>query len=589
MTKHSTRFFCFFSLPFLLFAQNEFSGKEKNLVFTQVTVIDATGASPQPDMTVVITGNRITALGKTGKVKIPQEAQVIDAAGKFLIPGLWDMHVHWNLKEFVPLFIANGVTGVRIMWGRPHHHAWRTEIAGGKLVGPRMIIASPLIDGPKPIWPGSVAVSNETEARQAVLKAKEDGADFIKVYSLLPRAAYFALVDEAKKQGLPVAGHVPVLVRVLEASQAGQKTIEHLEGIFAACSPREEEWLAHNAQSLLDSSIYRFTAFLRDEARRLAEYDGQKAAHLFARLQQNDTWQCPTLTVLRSEAFLNDTSFTHDPRLKFMPRSVRDSWSPANDEEKTTEHYANARKVYAQSAELTSAMQRAGVGILAGTDALNPYCFPGFSLHDELALLVQAGLTPMAALQAATRNPAKCLGMLDSLGTIEKGKIADLVLLEANPLTDINNTKNLAAVVANGTFFSKTALQEMLANIEKIANKKALADTLLKTIAEQDVAAAIQQYHRLKATQTDEYDFGERELNRLGYRLLRAQKLPEAIAIFKLNVEVYPHSANAHDSLGEAYLAGGDQALAIASYKKSLALNPQNANALEMLQKLGSN
>ncbi|MGH7451444.1 MAG: amidohydrolase family protein [bacterium] len=579
-------------MTFTGYAQNQ--TPSQSLALIHVTVIDATSAPAQLDMTVVITGNRITALGKTGKVKIPQDAQVIDAAGKFLIPGLWDMHAHWNLKEYLPLFIANGVTGARIMWGRLAHHAWRKEIASGALLGPRLIIASPIIDGPNPIWPGSVAVSNAAEARQAVIDAKQNGADFIKVYSLLSREAYFAIVDEAKKHGLPIAGHVPETVSTLEAAEAGQKSIEHLEGILLACSSREAEWRKEiiDAQAKSDSAEYDFAEFIRDEAKRASEYSEQKATTLFGRFVKNGTWQCPTLTVLHSEAFLDDENFRNDARLKFMPKSIKASWDPKSDPElanTSAEDYATAKKVYQKSVEITGAMKRAGVGILAGTDVLNPYCFPGFSMHDELALLVQAGLTPMEALQAATLNPAKYFGIQDSLGTITTGNIADLVLLEANPLADINNTKSLAAVVVNGKLFPKLALQEMLVNIEKIANKKSIADTLFKTITEKDMPAAIEQYHHLKMTQASDYEFGERELNRLGYRLLREQKLLDAIAIFKLNAEAYSQSANVYDSLGEAYMTNGDKALAIESYKKSLALNPLNTNAAGMLKKLKAN
>lgn len=563
----------------------------QTLAFTHVTIIDATGAPPQADMTVVITGNRITALGKSGKVKIPNNAPVIEATGKFLIPGLWDMHAHWNLQDYLPLFIANGVTGARLMWGRPAHHVWRQEIARGARLGPRLIIASPIIDGPNPVWPGSVSVSNEAEGRQAVIAAKQNGADFIKVYSLLPREAYFAIVDEAKKQGLPIAGHVPETVSVFDAAESGQKSIEHLEGILLACSTREAEWRKEiiTAQEKADSVEYGFAEFVRDEAQRASEYSEPKAAALFNLFVKNGTWHCPTLTVLRSEAFLDDEIFRNDARLKFMPKPVRDSWDPNRDPELanfTAEDYAATKKVYRKSVAIVGAMKRAGVSFLAGTDVLNPYCFPGFSMHDELALLVQAGFTPMEALQAATLNPAKYLGTLDSLGTIAPGKLADLILLDANPLADINNTKSIAAVVYNGKLFSKPALQEMLTSIEKIANRKAIADTLYKTISEKDVAAAMQQYHHVKATQVNEYEFGEHELNRLGYRLIREQKLAEAIAIFKLNAEVYPQSANVYDSLGEAYLTSGDKASAIENYKKALALNPQHANAAEKLKKL---
>ena len=219
----------------------------KPLVFTHVTIIDVTGAPAKSDMTVAITGNRITELGPSTDMRVPQGAQVVDATGKFLIPGLWDMHVHWYRydKAFLQLFPINGVTGVRVMWGGPTHFEWRKEIEEGALLGPRMSIAGNILDGPRPIWPGSMAISNEAEARQAVFSTKQQGYDFVKVYSLLSRDAYFAIADEAKKQRIPFAGHVPQLVTVAEASDAGQKSVEHLTGILAA-APRANKSCARD-------------------------------------------------------------------------------------------------------------------------------------------------------------------------------------------------------------------------------------------------------------------------------------------------------------------------------------------------------
>ena len=170
-----------FVLPFVLLAHAEQSAPSPILVFTHVTVIDGTGAPARPAMTVVMMEGRISAVGTTGEVPVPPEAQVVDASGKFMIPGLWDMHVHWYRKDSLSLFIANGVTGVRQMWGRPMHHAWRTEIEHGSLLGPRMVIASPIVDGPNPIWPGSISVGNAAEAREAVRTLKQAGADFMHI------------------------------------------------------------------------------------------------------------------------------------------------------------------------------------------------------------------------------------------------------------------------------------------------------------------------------------------------------------------------------------------------------------------------
>lgn len=450
----------------------------KPLVLTHVTVIDATGTPAKSDMNLVIANGRIVELGNANNVHVPKDAQVVDATGKFLIPGLWDMHIHWYFKDYLPLFIANGVTGVRQMWGMPLHHQWRKEIESGSLLGPRMVIANPIVDGPNPIWPGSISVKDEAEARQAVAKAKQDGADFIKVYNRLPRAAFLAIADETKKQGLPFAGHVPQSITVTEASDAGQKSIEHLTGILGACSSREEE--LRKAREAGDMNLPQGQrspnpASLRPLTRLMLEtFNNEKAADLFARLKRNHTWQCPTLTVLRSIAFLDDPSLGSDPRLKYMPSSIRKSWDPTTDfrfKERTAEDFELARLVFKKQVEVVGLMRRAGVEFLAGTDVLNPYCFPGFSLHDELVLLVGAGLTQMEALQAATLNPARFLGKERELGTVEKGKMADLVLLEANPLVDISNTQKINAVVVRGKLIPKSELQHMLATVEAAAHR----------------------------------------------------------------------------------------------------------------------
>jgi tetratricopeptide (TPR) repeat protein len=231
-------------------------------------------------------------------------------------------------------------------------------------------------------------------------------------------------------------------------------------------------------------------------------------------------------------------------------------------------------------------MQKAGVRILAGTDVLNPFAFPGFSLHDELALLVQAGLTSTQALQTATINPAIYLGTNDSTGTIEKNKLADLVLLDANPLDDIRNTTRIAAVVVRGLLIDRAGLDAMLAKAEKTANLTSIGSTLSEIIGREGIGTAIAKYRELKAQQADVYDFSESELNELGYALLRQKKIDEAIDIFRLNVDSFPQSANGYDSLAEAFMIRGDRDAAIVNYKKSLELDPRNSNAVENLKKL---
>lgn len=586
-------------LFFISCARQKPAKTQATLIFTHATIIDTAGAPNETDMTVFITGDRITEITKTIKVRRPRGAQVIDATGKFLIPGLWDMHAHYFDSAYLSLFIVNGVTGVRIMWGDPVDFKQREEIAKGFLIGPRMVIGSPLIDGPNPVWPGSITVSNEAEGRQVVRQMKEIGYDFIKVYQLLPREAYFAIADESKKLGIPFAGHLPSSIRATEASNAGQRSIEHLAslplGILLACSSKEEELYKEREKAFKGVSKQQPRTRSQLEAYRsfankvLESYDDEKASALFALFVKNSIWQCPTLTVLRSYRYLDDKNFTSDPRLKYMPKAKRESWELKNNpslSSNTAEDWAIEKKVYQKELELVGAMRRAGVKLLAGTDTGNPYCFPGFSLHDELGLLVEAGLTPMEALQAATYNAGEFLGMMDSIGTVEEGKIADLVLLDADPIKDIANTKKIAAVVVGGKFYSRSSLDEMLAKIKTLANQVPIAEVMLKTISGKDILSAIQQYHELKAAQPDAYDFGEQQLNSLGYQLLKTKKTKEAIEIFKINVEAYPQSGNVYDSLAEAYMINGDRYLAIRNYERSLELDPKNTNAVEMLKKL---
>ena len=581
-----------------LVAQQTPSTKPRSLVLTHVTVIDTTGGPAKVDMTVVITGDRIAEMGKSRATRPPKNAEIENGNSKFLIPGLWDMHVHWYDKDYLPLFIANGVTGTRQMYGVPMFQQWRKEIEAGQLLGPHMLIPSPIVDGPKPVWPGSIAVANASEGRQAVIQVKQGGADFVKVYSLLSRDAYFAIADESKKQGIPFEGHVPDAVTLEEASNAGQMTVEHLTGVLAACSSHEAELLksAQEAVAAIDAGQLPSVRFWGPEYRErqklaLETYSPQKAETVFAELKKNHTWQCPTLTLLRSMGYSDDPSFANDPRLKYIPRDIVSSWNPKADpflKDKTAEDWALSKKVFSKDLEVVGAMQRAGVEILAGTDTLNPYCLPGFSLHDELGLLVQSGLTPMQALQAATLNPARFMGRENDLGMVDTGKIADLVLLDANPLDDIGNTRKISAVVFGGKFYSRTSLDEMLAKIETLARRQSVGEVLLKTIQEQNnVEAAIKQYHDLKTTQPTAYDFGESALSDLGERLEEMKRFKEALRIFELNSEENP-SSYTYDSLGEACMTAGDRNCAMTSFKKALELSPSDTNATERLKKLNA-
>jgi len=348
---------------------------------------------------------------------------------------------------------------------------------------PAIYLGSPIIDGLNPVWPDSVVVADEAQGREVVEQQQQRGADFIKVYSRLSRSAYFAIANEANKCGIPFEGHVPESVTAAEASDAGQKSIEHLTRVADGCSKEEEsidaemqrqEGLFRAPDATMAQKIDSGKNIIRLNMRVVETFDEATAQSLFALFVKNRTWQCPTLTLLRAQ--IDDPLLANDPRLKYLSKEVRAKWDDG--------YYKNvppgpraaivklSRLQFDESVRLVGLMYRAGVPILAGTDTMNPQCFPGFGLHDELALLVDAGLPPLAALQAATRNAAEFMGQLDRRGTIEVGKTADLVLLDKDPLADIRNTRSIQAVVLSGKLYQRAALDAMLAKAQTLASSQ---------------------------------------------------------------------------------------------------------------------
>lgn len=454
------------------------------IALTHVTVIDGTGAPPKSDVTVVLTGYRIADIGKG--IPIPHQARIIDAAGSFVIPGLWDMHAHPDDPELWPvhpgeqekaslltLLIANGVTGIRDMGGDLKLlQNWRNRIGAGVLIGPHIRACGPLLDGPNPMWPGSIAVTKVEQARQAVRDLKKQRADFVKVYSGLSRDAYLAIADEAKQLKIPFAGHVPDSVTPAEASDAGQASEEHLQQIIESCSDREA--VRDKLDSLRAASpIERRRAYIETM---LATYDQKKADALFAKFVKNNTWVTPTIVAWQNNASFEDLYPKSIDRLKYMPRYIIEYWDPKNNghlKNRSPERIAAEKKLVNKYLEVIGAMNRAGVKLMTGSDfGANPLLFPGWGVHDEMALFVKAGLTPMEAIQAATKNPTTFFEVNNSVGTVEKGKLADLVVLSANPLEDINNTRKITAVFFGGKMFDRAELNRMLNSVAASANQK---------------------------------------------------------------------------------------------------------------------
>ena len=448
------RFQVFFALCSLLFALCA-PAVGQTTAITHVTVIDMTGAAPKADQTVVIRGNRIASVGKGAA---PSGARVIDGRGKFLIPGLWDMHVHLTIpggETILSLYVANGVTGVRDMNDSlPIIRGWQPRIANGSLIGPRIVASGPYLEGgPVPI--PYLLVKNPEQARAAVDSLAKLGVDFVKVHNRLSRESYFAIAEAVKQHGLVFAGHIPDSVTIVEASAAGQRSLEHLFGFKSVCTDAERADLAPK------HFIQRFLGTCADS----------DPTPDFRKVAANGAWAVPTLVVTYPVGQLPDTILGSDSTLKYRSPALRklEKMMMTIPTNVTPEAGITGRKIFAKRVELVGIMHRAGIPLMTGTDAPGKNAFAGFSLHDELSFFVQGGLSPMDALRSATYEPARYLNALDSMGTVQQGKIADLVLLDANPLQNIINTRRIAAVIWNGRVIDAAERGAILRRAEEAA------------------------------------------------------------------------------------------------------------------------
>lgn len=463
-----------------------------SLAFKHVNIVDVQSGRVLADQILLIAGNRIQAVGPTRRIRIPSGAQVVEAGGGYLIPGLWDMHVHAGsaddfasqIENRFPLLVAHGVTGVRNHHSTAPLERWieiRREVETGERLGPRLILSGPMLDGPIPlIRPGAVSVSNAEDVRLAVDMLLRGGADYINISPTLPRNLYIVLAEAARQRDVAFVGPVPVAVSLTEASELGQESIEHLSPIPESCSPRSSEFHAARRDVFYARARGKNVSALiahKDSLQRLIlhTYSDNLCQDLFRRFVYNQTWVVPTLVVERTNALTFEARFQEDSHRRYIPAMEWTQWEAARAraiQRTGAEERALARAVFNQRVGVAAAMQRAGVGLLAGTDIPTSFLVPGLSLHEELELLVAAGLTPLEALRTATLNPARYLEATDSLGTIQVGKLADLVLLSANPLEDITNTQRIVAVVLNGHYLNRRALDELLAAAERAANSR---------------------------------------------------------------------------------------------------------------------
>jgi hypothetical protein len=568
---HGARYVCIRAgtavLAALTFAATDVAPQEppgagapaERVALRNVTVVDVTDGSLHPGRTVVIEGGRISRIGPTDDVVVAADTRVVDAAGGYLIPGLWDMHAHalGSQRAFAPMLkalLANGVTGIR----DPQHSSLalaamiRPALRTGAMPGPpRLVVAGNQVDGAPPSWPGVQVADSPDRGRAIVDSLVNAGAPFIKVYSRLRPATYQAIAARSNELGIPFVGHVPATVSAADASAAGQRSFEHLLWVMIDCSTGGEAardqlnaWLASGAGR--DSAAAIAEAFgrpLRSVLR--SPFDEQRCRTLLSHLAANETWQVPTLLPAWAVATATDSALAADPRTRYVPRDGPLSyWEPYFDRMPPKDQ---ARRMYDRQRRIAGMLEEHDVPLLVGTDMpAVPMVYPGFGVHDEMKLLTDAGLSPLYVLRAATLNPARFLELDDSLGTVAVGKRADLVLLEANPLEDIANVGRIRAVVANGRLYDRADLDALFDEVAATSARHSIATILQQALDVGWLEAARQTYRSLRGAAPDSVDFDVWHLGELGHALVADGRLDEARAIFEWNVEAHPASPYPH-------------------------------------------
>ena len=406
------------------------------IAITDVTIIDVVSGEKESGLNVLISEETIIEIGTD--ISIPENALQVNGTGKFLIPGLWDMHSHHEAlgTESLDLYLANGVIGTRDMGSELDFIlSLRESINSKDILGPEIIAAGPILDNAPPNFPSRQRVSTAEEARQTVRSLQESGVDFIKIHNLTPREVFFAIADETAKLGLTFSGHVPRTVSVEEAVLSGMTSIEHLSNyrIFLECSGAEA-------------------------------YSRESCQELFNNLALNSIWQTPTIVISQEFPVMMDGILNDIPVVQTLSHSEfaneqlieRFEMELGVQPSEQVVNFFNANNRISLAA--INDLHDSGNKFLAGCDGL----VPGFCLHDELRWMTEAGLSPLEALQTATINPAIYFGREDSQGTIEIGKRADLVLLDEDPLLNINSTQQINAVLVRGHLITKPFIDQIL-------------------------------------------------------------------------------------------------------------------------------
>jgi imidazolonepropionase-like amidohydrolase len=467
----------FFYIWLFFFSFSIKAQPKSGLIISNPTIIQISDGALIRGYDIVIENDRITGVLKHKEI-YPGELKIIDASGKFLMPGLWDMHIHFGggdslaqeNKNLLPLFIAHGITAVRDAAAdlSPYVLQWRAEIANGTLFGPTIFTSGPKIEGINSIWVGDLEVGSISEMIKAMDSLQDLSVDFIKVTdNTLNPKIYLEAIREARRRGLKISGHIPNALSIQQVSAAGLSSIEHMSYVLRAASKEE----ANIATKFANGSIH-----LREVMPLIMNsFDEGYALDAFKRLAINGTAVVPTLSISRVTAYLDQEDHWKDDYLKYIGQGLKNTywWRVKRAESDSNEAIDLRHRIFEKSASLLPLLKQAGVTIIAGTDAgyLNSFDYPGLGLHTELELMVKYGLSPLEALQSSIINGPAFFSKQNVFGKIEKGFMADLILLNENPLSAISNTRKIYAVIKSGKYFSRPDLDILLMDTEKKASQ----------------------------------------------------------------------------------------------------------------------